>query len=96
MELSSVEVRRRRILRPARYKRALPGTIKSAKLSCFGTNAVAVSSLDHQPVQGITAPQPCQFFTSNRRMADQGPEPPALFARTRHHMVSVGNVLVLN
>src|SRR5205814_4371583 len=30
----------------------------------------------------------CQFLTSNRRTADQGPEPPPLFARTRHHIVS--------
>ena len=41
-------------------------------------------------------PKACQFFTSNRRTADQGPEPPPLFARTRHHIVSVGSVLVLN
>src|SRR5258707_15274675 len=26
-----------------------------------------------------------QFFTSNRRTADQGPEPPPLLARTRQH-----------
>ena len=37
-----------------------------------------------------------QFLTSNRRTADQGPEPPPLFARTRHHILSVGSVLVLN
>ena len=37
-----------------------------------------------------------QFFTSNRRTADQGPEPPALFARARHHILTIGNVLVLN
>ena len=38
----------------------------------------------------------CQFLISKRRTADQGPEPPALFARTRHHILSVGSVLVLN
>ena len=39
------------------------------------------------------------FFTSNRRVADQLPPPisrSVTFARTRHHMVSVGSVLVLN
>jgi hypothetical protein len=38
-----------------------------------------------------------QFFTSNRRAADQVPGvPDALFARARHHMVTVGRVLLLN
>ena len=38
-----------------------------------------------------------QFFTSNRRAADQVPAlPEALFARARHHIVSVGRVLLLN
>jgi hypothetical protein len=38
-----------------------------------------------------------QFFTSNRSAADQAPAlPVALFARTRHHMVRVGSVLLLN
>jgi hypothetical protein len=43
-----------------------------------------------------TAAAQCQFFTSNRRLADQGPELPPLFARTRHHIRTAGNVLVLN
>ena len=38
----------------------------------------------------------CQFFTSNRRTADHALEPPVPLARTRHHMVSVGSVFVLN
>jgi hypothetical protein len=38
-----------------------------------------------------------QFFTSKRRMDDQAPGfPEASLARTRHHIVSVGKVLVLN
>ena len=37
-----------------------------------------------------------QFLTSNRRTADHGPDVPPLFARTRHHILSVGSVLVLN
>jgi hypothetical protein len=45
---------------------------------------------------GATAAAGYQFLISKRRTADQGPEPPALFARTRHHILSVGSVLVLN
>ena len=38
-----------------------------------------------------------QFFTSNRRTEDQLPGlPDASLARTRHHILSVGSVLVLN
>jgi hypothetical protein len=38
-----------------------------------------------------------QFFTSNRRMADQLPGlPEASFARARHHIVFIGSVLLLN
>jgi len=38
-----------------------------------------------------------QFFTSNRRAADHVPAVPhVLVARTRHHIVFVGNVLLLN
>jgi hypothetical protein len=38
-----------------------------------------------------------QFFTSNRRMADQLPGlPEASFARARHHIDFIGSVLLLN
>ena len=38
-----------------------------------------------------------QFFTSNRRTEDQLPGlPDASLARTRHHIVKVGRVLVVN
>ena len=38
-----------------------------------------------------------QFFTSNRRMADQLPALPEVsFARARHHIVFIGSVLLLN
>jgi len=38
----------------------------------------------------------CQFLISNRRTVDHGPETPPLLALTRHHILSVGSVLVLN
>ena len=44
-----------------------------------------------------SAEQSRQFLTSNRRVADQLPAlPDELIARARHHMVSVGRVLLLN
>ena len=47
--------------------------------------------------RATSAEQSRQFFTSNRRAADQVPAlPEALFARARHHIVSVGRVLLLN
>src|SRR6516225_6078523 len=38
----------------------------------------------------------CQFLISNRRTVDHGPEAPPLLGLTRHHILSVGSVLVLN
>lgn len=69
----------------------------TARLGRDGCQAVRSarekSGAAHLPLGGGNG---CQFLTSKRRTADQGPELPPLFARTRHHIRCTGNVLVLN
>jgi hypothetical protein len=55
--------------------------------SCFSCRSINLAFVGERP---------CQSFTSKRRIADQGPELPPLFARARNHILTVGNVLVLN
>jgi hypothetical protein len=66
--------------------------------SVFSPTAMHVAKLRVSRLKALdsAAAAGSQFFNSNRRTADQGPETPPLFARTRHHIVSVGSVLVLN